>query len=111
MTRRAGGSLSTLAPKMGLGKSSWGLATKCDQPGHVLLIARAEAVNPVQASMVDGAMLVMIAMVSVVCSMISEVNLRLTEWTELYMGNSANAVIKGEGVCYFEDDTSEKESS
>ncbi|GJR91214.1 hypothetical protein Tco_0215225 [Tanacetum coccineum] len=67
-------------------------------------------VNPRQANMVDENV-DMIAMVSDVYSMISEVNLveQMTMDRSLYMGNSATADIKGEGDVILEDDIRRKE--
>ncbi|GKA94145.1 retrovirus-related pol polyprotein from transposon TNT 1-94 [Tanacetum coccineum] len=127
-----------LAPKAGIVKQKFqGTCYDCDQPGHRAANCKMpKRVNQRQANMVDENV-DMIAMVSDVCAMISEVNLVGTNnsgwWIDtgatrhvcadksmfhsfravdngqkLYMGNSATADIKGEGDVILKM-TSEKE--
>ncbi|GJS30981.1 pol polyprotein [Tanacetum coccineum] len=135
---RGKGKSEYLAPKAGIVKQKFqGTCYNCDQPGHRTANCKIpKRVNPRQANMVDENV-DMIAMVSDVCAMISEVNLVGTNnsgwWIDtgatrhvcadksmfhsfravdngqkLYMGNSATADIKGEGDVILKM-TSEKE--
>ncbi|GJV73984.1 retrovirus-related pol polyprotein from transposon TNT 1-94 [Tanacetum coccineum] len=81
----------------------------CDQPGHHAVNCKMPKwVNPRQTNMVNDNM-DMIAMVSDIVAMISNVNLVAVDNKEkLYMGNSATADIKGEGDVILKM-TSEKE--
>ncbi|GKD29764.1 pol polyprotein [Tanacetum coccineum] len=136
--KKGKGKSEYLAPKAGIVKQKFqGTCYNCDQPGHRAANCKMpKRVNPRQANMVDENV-DMIAMVSDVCSMISEVNLVGTNnsgwWIDtgatrhvcadksmfhsfravdngqkLYMGNSATADIKGEGDVILKM-TSEKE--
>ncbi|GKD47910.1 pol polyprotein, partial [Tanacetum coccineum] len=91
------GKFEYLAPKAGIVKQKFqGICYNCDQPGHRAANCKMpKRVNPHQANMVNGDV-DMIAMVSDVCAMISEVNLVVDNGQKLYMGNSATADIKGE---------------
>ncbi|GKB13852.1 retrovirus-related pol polyprotein from transposon TNT 1-94 [Tanacetum coccineum] len=136
--KKSKGKSEYLAPKAGIVKQKFqGTCYNCDQPGHRAANCKMpKRVNPRQANMVDENV-DMIAMVSDVCAMISEVNLVGTNnsgwWIDtgatrhvcadksmfhsfravdngqkLYMGNSATADIKGEGDVILKM-TSEKE--
>ncbi|GJX45233.1 retrovirus-related pol polyprotein from transposon TNT 1-94 [Tanacetum coccineum] len=136
--KKGKGKSEYLAPKAGIVKQKFqGTCYNCDQPGHRAANCKMpKRVNPRQANMVDENV-DMIAMVSDVCAMISEVNLVGTNnsgwWIDtgatrhvcadksmfhsfravdngqkLYMGNSATADIKGEGDVILKM-TSEKE--
>ncbi|GJY82252.1 pol polyprotein [Tanacetum coccineum] len=136
--KKGKGKSEYLAPKAGIVKQKFqGTCYNCDQPGHRAANCKMpKRVNPRQANMVDENM-DMIAMVSDVCAMISEVNLVGTNnrswWIDtgatrhvyadksmfhsfravkngqkLYMGNSATVDIKGEGYVILKM-TSEKE--
>nr|GEW90621.1 60S ribosomal protein L23a [Tanacetum cinerariifolium] len=100
-----------LAPKAGIVKQKFqGTCHNCDQPGHRAANCKMpKRVNPHQANTVNDDV-DMIAMVSDVCAMISEVNLveRLTMDRSCTWGNSATADIKGEGDVILKM-TSEKE--
>ncbi|GJX07078.1 retrovirus-related pol polyprotein from transposon TNT 1-94, partial [Tanacetum coccineum] len=124
--KKSKGKSEYLAPKAGIVKQKFqGICYNCDQPGHRAANCKMpKRVNPRQANMVNDDV-DMIAMVSDVCAMISEVNLVGTNhvgwWIDtgatlhvcadksmfhsfravdngqkLYMGNSATADIKGE---------------
>ncbi|GKF46763.1 hypothetical protein Tco_0136565 [Tanacetum coccineum] len=87
--KKGKGKSEYLAPKAGIMKQKFQgtCAANCKMP---------KGVNPRQANMVDENV-DMIAMVSDVCAMISEVNLVAVDNGEkLYMGNSATADNKGE---------------
>ncbi|GJV72012.1 retrovirus-related pol polyprotein from transposon TNT 1-94 [Tanacetum coccineum] len=136
--KKGKGKSEYLAPKAGIVKQKFqGTCYNCDQPGHRAANCKMpKRVNPRQANMVDENV-DMIAMVSDVCAMISEVNLVGTNnsgwWIDtgatrhvcadksmfhsfravdngqkLFMGNSATADIKGEGDVILKM-TSEKE--
>ncbi|GJZ06997.1 retrovirus-related pol polyprotein from transposon TNT 1-94 [Tanacetum coccineum] len=136
--KKSKGKSEYLAPKAGIVKQKFqGTCYNCDQPGHRAANCKMpKRVNPRQANMVNDDV-DMIAMVSDVCAMISEVNLVGTNhggwWIDtgatchvcadksmfhsfravdngqkLYMGNSATADIKGEGDVVLKM-TSEKE--
>ncbi|GJR22372.1 hypothetical protein Tco_0970899 [Tanacetum coccineum] len=136
--KKSKGKSEYLAPKAGIVKQKFqGTCYNYDQPGHRDANCKMpKRVNPRQANMVDENV-DMIAMVSDVCAMISEVNLVGTNnsgwWIDtgatrhvcadksmfhsfravdnghkLYMGNSATADIKGEGDVILKM-TSEKE--
>ncbi|GJZ72823.1 retrovirus-related pol polyprotein from transposon TNT 1-94 [Tanacetum coccineum] len=136
--KKSKGKSEYLAPKAGIVKQKFqGICYNCDQPGHRAANCKMpKRVNPRQANMVNDDV-DMIAMVSDVCAMISEVNLVGTNhggwWIDtgatrhvcadksmfhsfravdngqkLYMGNSATADIKGEGDVVLKM-TSEKE--
>ncbi|GKC55283.1 pol polyprotein [Tanacetum coccineum] len=136
--KKSKGKSEYLAPKAGIMKQKFqGTCYNCDQPGHRAANCKMpKRVNPRQANMVNDNM-DMIAMVSDVVAMISEVNLVGSNnsgwWVDtgatrhvcadksmfysfravdnrekLYMGNSATADIKGEGDVILKM-TSEKE--
>ncbi|GJY14761.1 retrovirus-related pol polyprotein from transposon TNT 1-94 [Tanacetum coccineum] len=136
--KKGKGKSEYLAPKAGIVKQKFqGTCYNCDQPGHRAANCKMpKRANPRQANMVNDDV-DMIAMVSDVCAMISEVNLVGTNhggwWIDigatrhvcadksmfhsfravdngqkLYMGNSATADIKGEGDVILKM-TSEKE--
>ncbi|GJR99212.1 retrovirus-related pol polyprotein from transposon TNT 1-94 [Tanacetum coccineum] len=136
--KKSKGKSEYLAPKAGIVKQKFqGTCYNCDQPGHRAANCKMpKRANPRQANMVNDDV-DMIAMVSDVCAMISEVNLVGTNhggwWIDtgatrhvcadksmfhsfravdngqkLYMGNSATADIKGEGDVILKM-TSEKE--
>ncbi|GJR82221.1 pol polyprotein [Tanacetum coccineum] len=136
--KKSKGKSEYLAPKAGIVKQKFqGTCYNCDQLGHRAANCKMpKRVNPRQANMVNDDV-DMIAMVSDVCAMISEVNLVGTNhggwWIDtratrhvcadksmfhsfravdngqkLYMGNSATADIKGEGDVVLKM-TSEKE--
>nr|GEZ14654.1 retrotransposon protein, putative, Ty1-copia subclass [Tanacetum cinerariifolium] len=138
MTRRAKEKSEYLAPKAGIVKQKFqGTCYNCDQPGHRAANCKMpKRVNPHQENMVNDDV-DMIAMVSDVYAVISEVNLVGTNhggwWIDtgatrhvcadksmfhsfraidngqkLYLGNSATADIKGEGDVILKI-TSEKE--
>ncbi|GKA35055.1 hypothetical protein Tco_0721546 [Tanacetum coccineum] len=125
--KKSKGKSEYLAPKAGIVKQKFqGICYNYDQPGHRAANCKMpKRVNPRQTNMVNDDV-DMIAMVSDVCAMISEVNLVGTNhggwWIDtgatrhvcadksmfhsfravdngqkLYMGNSATADIKGEG--------------
>ncbi|GJT45275.1 retrovirus-related pol polyprotein from transposon TNT 1-94 [Tanacetum coccineum] len=136
--KKSKGKAEYLAPKAGIVKQKFqGTCYNCDQPGHRAANCKMpKRVNPRQANMVNDNV-DMIAMVSDVISMISEVNLvgsnnsgwwvdtgatrhvcadksmfhsfrAVDNGEKLYMGNSATADIKGEGDVILKM-TSEKE--
>lgn len=136
--KKVKGKSEYLAPKAAIVKQKFqGVCFNCDQPGHRAANCKMpKRVTPRQANMVNDNM-DMIAMVSDVIAMISEVNLvgsNNREWwvdtgatrhvcadksmfhsfravnngDKLYMGNSATADIKGEGDVILKM-TSEKE--
>ncbi|GJR13372.1 retrovirus-related pol polyprotein from transposon TNT 1-94 [Tanacetum coccineum] len=136
--KKGKGKSEYLAPKAGIVKQKFqGTCYNCDQPGHRAANCKMpKRANPRQANMVNDDV-DMIAMVSDVVAMISEVNLVGTNnsgwWIDtgatrhvcadksmfhsfravdngqkLYMGNSATADIKGEGDVILKM-TSEKE--
>ncbi|GJV62109.1 retrovirus-related pol polyprotein from transposon TNT 1-94 [Tanacetum coccineum] len=136
--KKSKGKAEYLAPKAGIVKQKFqGTCYNCDQPGHRAANCKMpKRVNPRQANMVNDNM-DMIAMVSDVIAMISEVNLvgsnnsgwwvdtgvtrhvcadksmfhsfrAVDNGEKLYMGNSATADIKGEGDVILKM-TSEKE--
>ncbi|GJT45154.1 retrovirus-related pol polyprotein from transposon TNT 1-94 [Tanacetum coccineum] len=97
--KKGKGKADNLAPKAGIVKQKFqGTCYNCDQPGHGASSCKMpKRVNPRQENIVNDHM-DMISMVSVVISMISEVNLVVVDNGErLYMGNSVTADIKGEG--------------
>ncbi|GJT14034.1 retrovirus-related pol polyprotein from transposon TNT 1-94 [Tanacetum coccineum] len=136
--KKSKGKAEYLAPKAGIVKQKFqGTCYNCDQPGHRAANCKMpKRVNPRQANMVNDNV-DMIAMVSDVIAMISEVNLvgsnnsgwwvdtgatrhvcadksmfhsfrAVDNGEKLYMGNSATADIKGEGDVILKM-TSEKE--
>ncbi|GJU06329.1 retrovirus-related pol polyprotein from transposon TNT 1-94 [Tanacetum coccineum] len=135
--KKGKGKAEYLAPKAGIVKQKFqGTCYNCDQPGHRATNCKMpKRVNPRQANMVNDNM-DMIAMMSNVITMISEVNLigsnnsgwwvdtgathhvcadksmfhsfRAVDGEKLYIGNSATADIKGEGDVILKM-TSEKE--
>ncbi|GJU27873.1 retrotransposon protein, putative, ty1-copia subclass [Tanacetum coccineum] len=125
--KKSKGKAEYLAPKAGIVKQKFqGTCYNCDQPGHRAANCKMlKRVNPRQANMVNDNV-DMIAMVSDVIAMISEVNMvgsnnsgwwvdtgatrhmrvdksmfhsfrAVDNGEKLYMGNSATAYIKGEG--------------
>nr|GEZ94243.1 hypothetical protein [Tanacetum cinerariifolium] len=112
--KKGKGKAEYLAPKAGIVKQKFqGTCYNYDQLGHRAVNCKMpKRANPRQANMVNNNM-DMIAMVSDAIAMISEVNLvgsnnsscAVDNGEKLYMGNSAIADIKGEGVKM----TSEKE--
>ncbi|GJW97894.1 retrotransposon protein, putative, ty1-copia subclass [Tanacetum coccineum] len=138
INKKGKGKAEYLAPKAGIVKQKFqGTCYNCDHPGHHATNCKIpKRVNPRQANMVNDN-IDMIAMVSDVIAMISEVNLvgsnnsgwwvhtgatrhvcadksmfhffrAVDNGEKLYMGNSATADIKGEGDVILKM-TSEKE--
>ncbi|GJY42677.1 retrotransposon protein, putative, ty1-copia subclass [Tanacetum coccineum] len=108
--KKSKGKSEYLAPKAKIVKQKFQeTCYNCDQPGHRAANCKMpKRVNPHQANKVNDDV-DMMAMVSDVCAMISEVNLVAVDNGEkLYMGNSATADIKGEGDVVLKM-TSEKE--
>ncbi|GKF92134.1 retrotransposon protein, putative, ty1-copia subclass, partial [Tanacetum coccineum] len=97
--KKSKGNSEYLAPKAGIVKQKFqGTCYNCDQPGHrAANYKMPKRMNPRQANMVNDDV-DMIAMVSDVCAMISEVNLvAVDNGQKLHIDNSATVDIKGEG--------------
>ncbi|GJS38608.1 hypothetical protein Tco_0563651 [Tanacetum coccineum] len=102
--RRGKGSLEYLAPKRWDCESgSSGDLLQCDQPGHVLRIARCgSGLNPRSGKLWLLTTVVGVATRAIVCFVCADKSMfysfrAVDNGQKLYMGNSANADIKGEG--------------